>query len=360
MKTAALLATATTASATLDFAGVSNNLNIPARPFTELETIARAVNHIEGNTWKAEAPTHRFASTEDVKKLCGTWLKDDPRYQRLPSIHEIDSSFEALVAQTAPPTNFDSRTEWSNCTVISKIRDQSSCGSCWAFGSTETFEDRRCVALGEDKEFASEDTAACCRGFSCGMSQGCNGGQPSAALQWMSHKGIVTGGDYPDMGKGTGCKAYSLAPCAHHVPPSAKYPACPKSEYHTPACKLECDSGYTKNSYEEDKTKSKSAFSVNSVKDIMTELVQGGPLSCAFTVYSDFPTYKSGVYQRTPGTQALGGHAVEIIGYGTEDSTDYWLVKNSWNEEWGDGGTFKILRGTNECGIEDDVAGVRF
>ena len=52
---------------------------------------------------------------------------------------------------------------------------------------------------------------------------------------------------------------------------------------------------------------------------------------------------------------ALGGHAIEIIGYGTEEGTDYWLVKNSWNDAWGDGGTFKIKRGVDECGIESQV-----
>ena len=57
------------------------------------------------------------------------------------------------------------------------------------------------------------------------------------------------------------------------------------------------------------------------------------PLAVAFTVYGDFPTYKSGVYTHQSG-QMLGGHAVEMVGYGTEDGKDYWLVKNSWNNEW--------------------------
>lgn len=55
----------------------------------------------------------------------------------------------------------------------------------------------------------------------------------------------------------------------------------------------------------------------------------------------------------------MGGHAIRIIGYGVEDGTKYWLCVNSWNETWGDNGTFKILRGNNECGIEDSgVAGL--
>jgi len=56
----------------------------------------------------------------------------------------------------------------------------------------------------------------------------------------------------------------------------------------------------------------------------------------------------------------LGGHAVELMGWGTEDGKDYWLVKNSWNEQWGDGGHFLIKRGSNECGIEGNVNAGQF
>ena len=50
--------------------------------------------------------------------------------------------------------------------------------------------------------------------------------------------------------------------------------------------------------------------------------------------------------------QALGGHAIRLLGWGVEEGTPYWLVANSWNYDWGDGGTFKILRGSDHCGIE--------
>eukprot|EP00591_Stephanopyxis_turris_P000804 CAMPEP_0195514890 /NCGR_PEP_ID=MMETSP0794_2-20130614/6138_1 /TAXON_ID=515487 /ORGANISM="Stephanopyxis turris, Strain CCMP 815" /LENGTH=348 /DNA_ID=CAMNT_0040643231 /DNA_START=66 /DNA_END=1112 /DNA_ORIENTATION=- len=326
---------------------------------TEFHKIADIVNNASPG-WVANADAAAmFNSTDDVKNLCGTYLKDHPDYQRLPSAEEVFGEEYNVLAVEDLPTDFDSRTQWDKCTVISKIRDQSSCGSCWAFGSTETFEDRQCVATGKDIEFSAEDTAACCSGFLCGMSAGCNGGQPSSALDWMTRAGVVTGGDYTDIGSGTTCKPYTLAPCAHHVPPSAKYPACPSSEYPTPQCKKSCSEDKYTTSYSDDKHKASKAYSIDGVDKIMSDLVQNGPVSCAFTVYSDFPTYKSGVYKHTTG-EMLGGHAVEIIGFGVEDGTDYWLVKNSWNEEWGDNGTFKIVRGTNECGIEDDVSAVSF
>ena len=93
------------------------------------------------------------------------------------------------------------------------------------------------------------------------------------------------------------------------------------------------------------------------MKKMQTELMTNGPIEVAFTVYSDFLTYREGVYSHKSGS-ALGGHAVKMIGWGVDNGTPYWLVANSWNEGWGDNGYFKIKRGNNECGIEGQaVAG---
>ena len=87
----------------------------------------------------------------------------------------------------------------------------------------------------------------------------------------------------------------------------------------------------------------------------MTDLVEYGSVSAAFTVYEDFLSYKSGVYVHRTGA-AMGGHAIKIIGYGVENGVEYWLCSNSWNNSWGDNGFFKIKRGVDECGIESDVS----
>ena len=94
------------------------------------------------------------------------------------------------------------------------------------------------------------------------------------------------------------------------------------------------------------------------VEDIQAELMEKGPISVTFTVYEDFMVYKSGVYQHKTGAY-LGGHAVKMLGWGMENGVPFWLCVNSWNTEWGDNGFFKILRGKNHCGIEDDgVTGI--
>jgi cathepsin B len=87
-------------------------------------------------------------------------------------------------------------------------------------------------------------------------------------------------------------------------------------------------------------------------------------------VYADFLIYRSGVYQHKRGSLD-GGHAVKIIGWGTEQNTPYWLVANSWNSDWGENGLtgysyiynaysdlagfFKIRSGHDECGIESGI-----
>lgn len=79
-----------------------------------------------------------------------------------------------------------------------------------------------------------------------------------------------------------------------------------------------------------------------------------GPVEGSFTVYDDFYTYKSGVYKHTTGDFS-GGHSIKIIGWGVENGEKYWLCANSWNTSWGDKGFFKILRGVNECDIENET-----
>ncbi|PAV79187.1 hypothetical protein WR25_07627 [Diploscapter pachys] len=61
--------------------------------------------------------------------------------------------------------------------------------------------------------------------------------------------------------------------------------------------------------------------------------------------------YTGGIYIHTAGSYT-GGHAVKLVGWGTENGTPFWRIANSWNADWGENGFFRILRGVDECGIE--------
>jgi len=301
-----------------------------------LAEIAAEVN-AKATTWTAQAP-EKFQDTEDVKPYLGAYLPGDAKYESVgPERTDFDSSVQL-------PASFDSAEQWPQCSVISNVRDQSSCGSCWAFGSVSSFESRACIATGKDVKYSPEQTAFC---FNY---NGCGGG--NNVWRDFQSEGVVTGGDYTDTQGGT-CSRYSLKPCAHHVPADEKYQPCPSSEYPSPSCPRSCESGYSK-SFSADKMYAATTASYRGEQNIMQDLVEHGPMYVSFSVYSDFPTYKSGVYRHTSGSY-LGGHAVTLVGYGELDGQKYWKIKNSWNENWGNNGHFLIARGNNECGIEGDA-----
>ncbi|GLH05369.1 Cathepsin L-like proteinase [Gryllus bimaculatus] len=232
------------------------------------------------------------------------------------------------------PEEFDSRQQWPYCPTLREIRDQGSCGSCWAFAAVEAMSDRVCIHS-EGKvnfHFSSENLVSCCS--SCGF--GCNGGFPGAAWEYWVETGIVSGGPYGSH--------------QHHVNGSRG----PCHEERTPACHTKCETGYRRDYTKDLYHGQKSYTLMQDVEEIQLEIMKNGPVEAAFTVYEDFVQYKTGVYQHVSGSE-LGGHAIKIIGWGVEEDVPYWLVANSWNYDWGSQGLFKILRGKNHCGIEESV-----
>ncbi len=242
------------------------------------------------------------------------------------------------------PATFDARKQWPQCNSISLIRDQAACGSCWAFGAVESMSDRECIHNQIQVNISAEDLNSCCS--SCG--NGCGGGFPAAAWSYWKNTGLVSGGLYDSK---SGCQPYSIPSCDHHEPGHLK--PCGES-VSTPPCHRTCRQGYNA-TFQKDRHFGAKVYSISSdVKQIQTEIMTNGPVEADFSVYADFPTYRSGVYQHKTGS-FLGGHAIRILGWGVEGGVDYWLVANSWNPDWGDNGFFKIKRGDDECGIEDDI-----
>jgi len=307
---------------------------------TRPEDIINTVNSKPGITWTAGINEHWEGVPMDViKHMMGFKKSNRPS---LPARPMLPRSIRL-------PTNFDAREQWPQCPSVSEIRDQGACGSCWAFGAVEAITDRTCIKSGEtvDYHISAEDLFTCC--FACG--NGCDGGDPGQAWEWWVTNGIVTGSNYTAH---SGCQPYEVKPCDHHVTGHLK----PCGQVvPTPACEQSCIPGYSR-TYTQDKHFGQTAYSVTSVASAQQELYLHGPIEAGFNVYEDFLHYKSGVYQHVTGP-LLGGHAIKILGWGVEDGTPYWLCANSWNTDWGDEGYFKILKGSDECGIEDDlVAGL--
>jgi cathepsin B len=298
--------------------------------------IIKTINE-SNSTWRA-GYNERFADmfVHQIKRMMGA--KKTPADKKLP-VKRIEVG--------DLPESFDLRQQWPQCDSLKEIRDQSDCGSCWAFGAAEAMSDRVCIASKGKLQtrVSAEDILSCCD--TCG--DGCDGGYPDAAWSYWQNHGVPSGGLYQD---NKTCQPYAFPPCDHHV--KGKYGPCPADEYPTPDCATKCVDGYP-NTYDKDLSFASDSYSVNGDEgEIMAEIYKNGSVEAAFTVFEDFLSYKSGVYQHLTGEE-LGGHAVKIIGWGVENGTKYWQVVNSWNEGWGDNGTFKILKGQSECGIEDGI-----
>ena len=131
-------------------------------------------------TWKATVST-RFANATvaDVKRMLGTVMPGEEGYY---APEEEKTVF--ATPNSAVPESFDVRTAWPECAAITgRVRDQSNCGSCWAFGSTEAFNDRRCMKTGDAVTVLSaEDTLA----YSCTVRSGLHCQLVLHGLQWWS------------------------------------------------------------------------------------------------------------------------------------------------------------------------------
>jgi len=298
------------------------------------QELVEKINSIPGNTWVASTDQGSFLSRATVGEI-KSYLGVKPGGPKLEEKTEFEVNVEDL------PDTFDPRTKWPTCSTMNVIRDQSACGTCWAFGAAEAISDRYCTyGINKNLSVSAADIGFCC-GFSCG--DGCDGGYPSSAFSYWVNKGVVDEDCYP----------YPFPSCDHHVP-NSKNP-CPSNEYPSPSCPNKCKNG---NSWGSSKHHGSKSFSVSGEQKLMQELYTNGPIEVAFSVYQDFLAYKSGVYKRTS-NQFLGGHAVKMMGWGVENGVKYWLIANSWNPNWGWNGYFKIIKGVNECGIEGSgVAGV--
>merc|ERR1711920_1011878 len=269
------------------------------------------------------------------------------------------------------PDSFDSEQNWPNCAkIIGDIRDQSNCGCCWAFAGAEAGSDRMCISTNASIMIPLSAQDVCFNGGGL-MSQGCNGGQISSPWSYMKKgglfggKGAVSGGQYQGtgaFGKGL-CSDYTLPHCHHHGPqgddpyPAEGQPGCEMQS--SPKCPKAC--GSTAVGEHSDFKHDKYAFAgkiltASGEAEIQRMILTGGPVETAFEVYSDFENYAGGIYHHVTG-HAAGGHAVKMVGWGEENGVKYWKIANSWNPYWGEKGYFRIRRGNNEGGIEDQVIG---
>eukprot|EP00164_Ancoracysta_twista_P001217 GFYU01001596.1.p2 GENE.GFYU01001596.1~~GFYU01001596.1.p2 ORF type:complete len:341 (+),score=114.05 GFYU01001596.1:31-1053(+) len=214
-----------------------------------------------------------------------------------------------LTGDDAPPSK-----DWRDAGILTPVKNQGHCGSCWTFSTTGCLEAHHNKKTGEMVSLSEQNLVDCAQAFN---NHGCNGGLPSHAFNYVKYNGgINTEAAYPYEAKDGTCRFNPAKVGATVV-------------------------GEVNITRGAENTELKDAVAFH------------GPVSIAFQVVGDFRSYKSGVYRSTACKSGPGdvNHAVLAVGYGTEDGEDYWIVKNSWGPEWGDKGYFKIARGENMCGV---------
>lgn len=234
--------------------------------------------------------------------------------------------------------SYDAREVWGK--YISRPIDQGWCGASWAISTVQVTTDR----FGIMSKRAIGDILSPQHLLSCNNlnQQGCQGGHLTRAWNWIRKFGLITEECYPWEGQ--------MATCAVPKKKKESMAQCPRRV----------------RSYNDRTTKTRlhrvgPVYRVATEEGIMHEILTSGPVQAVMKVSRDFFMYKSGVYRcsNLASGSRTGYHSVRIVGWGEEYQSGrivkYWIVSNSWGSWWGENGYFRILKGVDECEIEDFV-----
>lgn len=225
------------------------------------------------------------------------------------------------------PTSWDWRNV-SGTNWLDKVLDQGECGSCYAVATTRMLSARHRIRQRRpDHEAFSISFPLMCSEYS----QGCGGGYAFLASKWSHDVGLV-----PES-----CGGYA-------------------GEASGGQCGLQCDVGMLEKRWRADNYHYVGGYYGGaSEADMIRELVTGGPLVASFEPKNDLMYYGGGVYKSVPNQRAEWervDHAVLLVGFGEDaNGQKYWLLQNSWGDNWGEGGFFRMHRGSDESGIESIV-----
>jgi len=204
--------------------------------------------------------------------------------------------------------------DWEASGKVSRVKDQGHCGSCWAFSAVGAIESLLAITTGQVTELSEQQLVDCSTPYG---NNGCNGGDMFLGFKYVADHGIVVESSYP----------YTAADGTCNVP--ANVPT-----FHI--------SGYRN-------------VTANSSAALQAAVAKN-PVSVAIEAdTSEFQLYKSGVLTGD-GCGTTLDHGVLAVGYGTQDGTPFWKVKNSWGPNWGANGYILIERrdGPGTCGINMD------
>merc|ERR1711970_225440 len=333
------------------------NLN---RPFQVDEDLVERIKTIPDLTWTPTVYENMWNSKMSIKQaksFQGQFQKPSSknnlkklRFRPLSNSYEQSSqersqhAFTSFNSDKAVPKSWDWRNVNGGDNYVSPVRHQDMCGSCYAFASAGEIEARiRIATNNQATPVLSTQQVVDCSPYS----QGCEGGFPYlVAGKWGQDYGFVEESAYPYEGKDAKCRDPGLKEFIKDSENMDFYDEAKFTQRYYSAM-YRYVGGYFGNCDEE---------------SMKAELFRHGPIAVGFEVLDDFRYYKEGIYRHTGLMSRINNvtgfeetnHAVLIVGYGHCDkhNMDYWIVKNSWGDQWGEDGYFRIVRGEDNVAIE--------
>ncbi|KAL6478430.1 hypothetical protein MHYP_G00142650 [Metynnis hypsauchen] len=243
---------------------------------------------------------------------------DNQEYQQmfkgcLGSFNESEIESATTFLQPVEGAALPSAVDWRAAGYVTEVKDQSHCGSCWAFSATGALEAQMFKKTKKLVSLSEQQLVDCSESFG---NHGCNGGLAFKAFDYIKNSGgLETAYTYPYQAKEGPCR------------------------FNNQKAWAKC-SAYKMVQQTEDALR-------NAVATV-------GPISVSVDFsQKSFQLYTSGVYNEPNCSSTKLGHAMLVVGYGTDkQGRDYWLVKNSWGVNWGENGYIKMSRNkSNQCGI---------
>jgi len=194
--------------------------------------------------------------------------------------------------------------DWRTKSIITPVKNQGGCGSCWAFGAVESIESTVAQATGKLLTLSTQNVVSCAKNpHHCGGTGGCGGATAEIGFEYVADKGISSEAVYPYQGITGTCKELAKA---------AKI------------------TGFVK-------------LIENNYTDVVVALANVGPLAINVDA-TPWSAYSSGVFTGCQFRDIDINHVVQLVGYGTDASRgkDYWIVRNSWGSGWGEKGYMRL------------------
>ena len=232
-----------------------------------------------------------------------------------PSEYKAMLGFKPQIKQNkAVKSNFKKAAslDWREKGAVNDIKDQGQCGSCWAFSTIAGAEGANFVSSGKLQSFSESNLVDC-----VDTCFGCDGGLMTLAFDYVINKQagkLMLESDYPYKPVQQSCK-FDKSKAVGSV---SKY--------------VEIVEG------DED--------------DLAAKCSQYGPVCVAIDASQwSFQLYKGGIYDEPSCSPYNLDHGVACVGYGSEGSQEYWIVRNSWGLSWGESGYIRMIKKDNQCGI---------